>query len=159
MKSHGNLDTKPGPGQYELQNDGSSHFKGCTIGEKFNQKSNYETIPGPGSYQTSLKRPQSGTKIGRASRSGNNGDLGPGPGAYNQGYRTKDPSEVKFGTGKRNQFGNQSNPGPGAYEVLKNSMKGITISGHKGKQHYDMTPGPGAYQLGSDELQRPCSAK
>lgn len=38
-------------------------------------------------------------------------------------------------------------------------MKGITISGHKGKQNYDMTPGPGAYQLASDELKRPCSAK
>lgn len=38
-------------------------------------------------------------------------------------------------------------------------MKGITISGHKGKQYYDMTPGPGAYQLASDELKRPCSAK
>jgi len=38
-------------------------------------------------------------------------------------------------------------------------MKGITISGHKGKHHYDMTPGPGAYQLASDELKRPCSAK
>jgi hypothetical protein len=49
MKSHGNLDTKPGPGQYELQIDGSN-IKGCTIGEKFNQKSNYETLPGPGSY-------------------------------------------------------------------------------------------------------------
>lgn len=41
---------KPGPGQYELQIDGSANFKGCTIGEKFNQKSNYETLPGPGSY-------------------------------------------------------------------------------------------------------------
>lgn len=38
-------------------------------------------------------------------------------------------------------------------------MKGITISGHKGKQYYDITPGPGAYQLASDELKRPCSAK
>lgn len=39
-----------------------------------------------------LKRPQSGTKIGRASRSGNNGDLGPGPGAYNQSYKNKETS-------------------------------------------------------------------
>jgi len=67
-------------------------------------------------------------------------------------------SEIKIGTGLRADFGKNETPGPGAYELFKNSVKGVTISGYKGKQDIEVTPGPGAYDM-HEILQRPCSAK
>ena len=64
MKSHLTLDARPGPGQYEVNND--TLMKGCTIAEKFNKKNFTLTNPGPGSYDVFSKRPVSGTKIGRS---------------------------------------------------------------------------------------------
>ena len=45
--------------------------------------------PGPGAYEMSLTRPQSGTKIGKASRIQYSGSIGPGPGAYEYLYKGK----------------------------------------------------------------------
>ena len=64
-------------------------MKGCSIGEKFNGKSGKHLTPGPGSYEMNTKRPQSGTKIGKASRITYNADMIPGPGAYEQSYNSK----------------------------------------------------------------------
>jgi hypothetical protein len=105
------------------------------------------------------KRPQSGTKIGKAERIQYSGSIGPGPGAYEYTYKGKSSNEVKIGTGQRNGGSRTDTPGPGAYEALKNGGKGVTISGYKGKHNIDVTPGPGAYELGEELKQRPCSAK
>jgi len=43
-----------------------SALKGCTIGEKKKTGNNLNNVPGPGSYEMVSKRPQSGTKIGKA---------------------------------------------------------------------------------------------
>jgi len=51
------------------------------------------------------RRPMSGTKIGRAERSGKNNAIGPGPGAYDFGYKAKGSTEVKFGSSMRSNFG------------------------------------------------------
>lgn len=132
--------------------------RGCTIGEKTGKKNYAHDNPGPGSYDVGAKRPMSGAKIGKSGRSGQGSGIGPGPGAYDFGYKTKGATEVKIGSSLRSNFGKAENPGPGAYELIKSSMKGITISGVKGKHQIEISPGPGAYEL-RDEVQRPCSAK
>lgn len=81
-KANGGFDQRPGPGQYEIGAEQQLHLKGCTIGEKFSKKSASNCGPGPGSYDMGLKRPQSGAKIGKASRITYNDGIGPGPGAY-----------------------------------------------------------------------------
>jgi hypothetical protein len=96
----------------------------------------------------SSKRPQSGTKIGKASRITYNADIGPGPGAYNSGLKIK-TGEIKIGTSLRREIFKTNTPGPGAYEFNIDGMKGITISGFKGKNQIEITPGPGAYELAS----------
>ena len=50
MKSHGTLDQRPGPGQYEINDKSNSRVKGCTISEKFNKKNGIVSVPGPGAY-------------------------------------------------------------------------------------------------------------
>ncbi len=55
-------------------------------------------IPGPGQYESVLKRPMSGTKIGKAERSLANKSFAPGPGAYDCSYNAK-KGIVKIGTG------------------------------------------------------------
>jgi hypothetical protein len=62
-----------------------------------------------------MKRPQSGTKIGKASRITYNDGIGPGPGAYEHFYKSKGGSEIKIGTSTRGGFGKDHTPGPGAY--------------------------------------------
>lgn len=81
----------------------------------------------------SLTRPQSGTKIGKASRIQYSGSIGPGPGAYEYLYKGKSANQIRIGTGQRNSQSRPETPGPGAYESLKKSMKGVTISGFKGR--------------------------
>lgn len=81
-KTNGGYDQRPGPGQYEVGLEQQFIMKGCTIGEKFNKKSHLNNGPGPGSYDAGMRRPQSGTKIGKASRITYNDGIGPGPGAY-----------------------------------------------------------------------------
>ena len=115
--------------------------------------------PGPGSYDTISKRPMSGAKIGKAERGGKGSGIGPGPGAYDYGYKSKGSTQVKIGSALRSNFGNGQNPGPGAYELIKDSSKGITISGVKGKHQIELSPGPGTYELRDEPAQRPCSAK
>jgi hypothetical protein len=134
MKSHLTLDQRPGPGQYEIRDGALDKFKGCVIGEKFNKNSLTIGVPGPGSYEVMSKRPLSGAKIGRSERNKQSDYLGPGPGAYDFGYKTKGSTEVRIGTGQRGILGKGDTPGPGAYEYSKKDMKGVTISGFKGKQ-------------------------
>ena len=55
--------------------------------------------PGPGSYDTGIKRPSSGVKIGKAGREGFNGTQTPGPGSY--GYEYMSGGGTKIGTSKR----------------------------------------------------------
>lgn len=124
-----------------------TQVKGCKIGEKFNNFSYKNSSPGPGYYEMSSKRPQSGGKIGKASRITYNADIIPGPGAYDQAYNNKRSNEIKIGTSIRNGQSKITTPGPGAYEFNNNNGKGVTISGFKGKHQIEITPGPGAYEL------------
>jgi len=60
----------------------------------------------------------------------------PGPGAYEYNYNHKSNSHIKFGTSTRNDAFKMENPGPGSYDYHnKQHLKGITISGFKGKQN------------------------
>ena len=52
-----------------------------------------------------MRRPQSGTKIGKAERSSKLGGYVPGPGAYEQIYRQKYGPSIKIGDSKRGAFG------------------------------------------------------
>jgi hypothetical protein len=47
----------------------------------------------------------------------------------------------------RQDFSKNTTPGPGAYEYSKNTAKGVTISGYKGRQDIEVSPGPGSYDL------------
>ena len=152
------MEANPGPGHYDAK-EVSRNSKGCVIGQKSNQRSTINLGPGPGSYETFSKRPQSGTKIGRAERGTLNGTLGPGPGAYQSLFKVKG-NECKIGTAQRSTISKEATPGPGAYETRPNAnKKGATISGAKGKYTIDNTPGPGEYDILEQASRRPCSAK
>lgn len=158
-KGNGYIESAPGPGQYDPNSYlNKNDNKGCTMGSRFGKNDHGPDLaPGPGYYDTNLKRPASGTKIGRAKRGGVGGQNTPGPGAYDNSYRTL--HGAKIGTSKRGDYGKSDTPGPGAYYSMKSIKGGITISGHKGKIKFDEVPGPGAYNSGDYNRMRPCSAK
>ena len=115
--------------------------------------------PGPGSYETFSKRPQSGTKIGRAERGHAADSSGPGPGAYQSLFKSKG-NECRIGTAQRSNMAKEATPGPGAYETRAHlNAKGTTISGAKSKHLVENTPGPGEYDILEQPSKRPCSAK
>lgn len=77
-------------------------MKGVTIGQRFNKNyNNISNLPGPGQYESTLKRPASGAKIGRAERTLLGSSYGPGPGAYDCSQSNNKKSAIKIGTGKR----------------------------------------------------------
>jgi hypothetical protein len=62
-----------------------------------------------------VRRPSSGTKIGRAERNLVSTSFAPGPGAYDFSSYSKTKGAVKIGTGSRHQVDKSNTPGPGAY--------------------------------------------
>jgi hypothetical protein len=76
-------DYRPGPGNYNLQNDVANKKQGWKIGTSNRNHDSYTNVPGPGKYDFNFSK--SGPKISMASKPKTNerDSFIPGPGNYN----------------------------------------------------------------------------